>query len=167
MPPTVHEILERHGVRTRHKKINCLSHDDSNPSCSVLEDYVYCHTCGWTVDAAGLEAKLSQRDIGAVLKEWKGDTPAWRRSTLTVTPPHELRKQAWLDWVEESQKILDEVKHVLGSEEYIAAMDEATDIFDKATELHYDDGDIVVPVALPDLYKKLLDDLRAWAVKWA
>lgn len=102
---TVAEVLESHDiVVSRSGKILCPNHDDTNPSCSVKEEYVYCFTCLWSADAAGLEAKLSDRPVTMVLSSWYEGKPM-PRAERAKRPP-ELRHEIWLDWVEWSDQVL-------------------------------------------------------------
>lgn len=106
MEHTVADVLEAHDIIVnRSHKILCPNHDDTNPSCVVHEDYVYCFTCQWSADAAGLEAKLTNRDVAAVLTEWGGGRIA-PRPTERAKRPHELRHEMWLDWVDKSFLIM-------------------------------------------------------------
>ena len=113
---TVEQVLDAHGITPkRGGMIHCPAHDDSNPSCKASEEYVYCFTCGWSADAAGLEAKLTDRPVGDVLREWNDGNSAQYQSKLRKRSARELKAEKYLDWVFLSQAEIESVRaHIAG-----------------------------------------------------
>lgn len=126
---TVEQVLIDHDVEVKRGYMLCPSHDDSRPSCKVNEDYVYCFTCQYNADAAGLEAALSGRTVEAVLASWSDGT--YTPSTVTKIPRHKQRLRLYSQWVRRSHDKMKDVLHNLPAYYHEAAKDQLWDIFDE------------------------------------
>lgn len=132
----IEQVLDKHGIQpNRSKNIECPSptHEDNNPSCRVNEDYVYCFGCGFNADAAGLEAALSNREVGTVLRDWSSALQPWQTSTPSkpTVPKHKQRLRLYSAWVVLSQDKIQEVLDVLPDHLHEAALDQAWPILDE------------------------------------
>lgn len=69
------EVLERHGIPTRRRMARCPFHEDHEPSLSCFKgkdgrERWKCHGCNISGDAIDLEARLSKRTAGDVIREY-------------------------------------------------------------------------------------------------
>ena len=148
----------------RNGYILCPNHDDQHPSCKVNEDFVYCFTCGWSADAAGLEAKLTNREVGDVLRQWSGNQAAWKKpSKITPrVPKYKQRLTMFGDWVAWSQQKVDEVTHHLPAYYHECAKEQVWDIYDTVLEAWKD----AVPYELEQLILWSRRQVESWASHW-
>lgn len=170
---TIAQVLEAHGIPMRNKQINCPVHEDNTPSCSVNRPddetgFVHCFTCQWSADAAGLEAALSGRQVGEVLAEWSGGRVS--RSTVRRTPPHVMRQEIWLEWVDLSQRYIEEMRQIESDPDLRdVALDQVQGMFDEFNDaLRPRDPEQAPPPAkvrawLPVAERKL----QRWLDRWA
>lgn len=140
---TVEQILDQHNVEVKRNVMECPApgHDDNRPSCRVNEDYVYCFSCGWNADAAGLEAVLSQRPIEEVLREWSSGKAAWQTQSKTTSPrvnKHKHRLSMYSGWNKRSQSKMNHVLRNLPSWYHEAAKEQLWDIFDAVMKVWKD-----------------------------
>lgn len=162
---TLEEVLEAHGVETdRNGYMVCLNHDDAHPSAKVNEEYVYCFTCGWSADAAGVEARLTARPVGEVLASWRGSKPAWRQTGTKVdtTPKWKVRRTLFTDWVADSHEILRDTLHYLPSWFHETAKEQFFVILDDIV-IEYKDK---APYDIQKMIRHSLSELRKWADYW-
>ena len=69
------DVLNHHGFRVRGRMARCPFHDDRDPSLSLFrgrdgKQRWKCHACNIYGDALDLEAMLSKRSVGEVLRTW-------------------------------------------------------------------------------------------------
>lgn len=68
-------VLERHGARVRGRAVFCPLHpNERTPAGSLYtsgeRSRFHCHGCDFDGDAIDLEAALTERSIGDVIREW-------------------------------------------------------------------------------------------------
>lgn len=165
---TIQQVLDAHDIHVKRGYMICPAHDDSNPSCKVSEEFVYCFTCGWTADAAGLEAKLTDTPVGDVLKAWGGDSAEYQ-SKLKKRSAREMKADKYLDWVFISQRELNSVREHISAwrmpedsqiDMFTLAQEQIVGILTKIRNWR-DDEDIT-----PYEYAKRIDQASTLLVQW-
>jgi hypothetical protein len=163
----VEQVLDKHDIEpNRSKNIECPSptHDDNDPSCRVNEDYVYCFSCGFSADAAGLEAALSDRDVGEVLREWQSPRMPWEKATKVTTkvPKHKQRVRLYSTWVALSQDKIQEVIDILPEHLHQAALEQTWELLDEVMGIWKDASphELTTEIAYYEL------ELDRWADYW-
>jgi hypothetical protein len=68
------DVLKRHGVWFRGREARCPFHEDREPSFSLFRgrdgrELWRCHVCDIAGNAIHLEARLSGRSLGAVIRD--------------------------------------------------------------------------------------------------
>lgn len=162
---TVEQVLDDHNIEpNRTRNIHCPVHEDNHPSCRVYEENVYCFSCGWSADAAGLEAALSSRDVGDVLRSWSKPEASWQTPSKVTTkiPRHKQRLRLYMDWMVESQQVY---KHVLGMlppwlQE--AAAEQAWELLDQVMEI----WKTATPYELTQEIAYYERELERWRAYW-
>lgn len=168
MRQTVDQVLDRHGIIPKRGYIVCPAHDDHEPSCKVSEEFVYCFTCGWNADAAGLEAKLTDRPVADVLRAWDDGTDAGPR--LKKRSVRELKAEKYLDFVSYSQEEIDSVRDEIRDwvrinedariDFYQLALDDIESILIRIRDMR-DDEDVT-----PFQYEKHIEGATALLAQW-
>ena len=163
----VEQVLDAHSIHVnRTKRIECPSptHEDNDPSCRVNEDYVYCFSCGWSADAAGLEAALSDREVGAVLREWQKPQQPWQTTTKPTSkvPRHKQRLRLYSAWVVTSQDTIKEVLDVLPEYLHEAALEQSWELLDEIMEI----WKTATPFELTQEVAYYERELERWADYW-
>lgn len=172
MKLTVEQVLDRHNVeRNRAGYIRCPAHDDHSPSCKVSEDFVYCFTCGWNADAAGLEAQLTGRSVGAVLQDWDdGNGP---RPTIKKKSARSLKSERWIKFVVDSQEEISKtIVHIDGwrmpredqIEFWMLAVDQIGEDLNRMSKGRNDEE--ISPYQYDKLADAAMDNIRAWGRRW-
>lgn len=148
--------------------MRCLSHEDKNPSASIVrpeddDGFVYCHTCGWSVDAAGLEAAFSGRPVADVLREWaSGDR--WK-PTITRESPYRMRYRLWLEWVEMTQFYIDLMRSAEPDPDLrVVALDQLAAVFEDIARAVADDE--LAPAQLGRMLAQSEGKMQSWLHRW-
>lgn len=165
MTPTIQEVLDKHGIHpNRSKNIPCPAHDDNDPSCRINEDYVYCFSCGWNADPAGLEAQLTGQPIETILKAWSTDDPAWKKTKAQPRKAtrHEMLTEIYTYWVIVSQDKLNAVLHHLPEWLHETAKDQIMAVFDDVLEKRRDSS----PAELSTVITMAKRHVDNWADHW-
>ena len=53
------QVVELYGIDTKSGMINCIFHDDRNPSMKLYDDHYHCFSCGAHGDAVAFAAKIT------------------------------------------------------------------------------------------------------------
>ena len=56
---TMQQVAELYSIDTRRGMINCIFHDDKNPSMKLYDDHYYCFGCGAHGDAVSFVAQIT------------------------------------------------------------------------------------------------------------
>lgn len=165
---TILEVLSEHGVNVRNGSIRCPSHDDRDPSASIVhgdspDGFVFCHACQWSGDAIGLKAALEGRTPADVLRSMDRD-PTIGTTKLKPTPPWKLRRQEKIRWAIKSQPYFQAVNLALPpwvADLAIRDLDEQ--------HLYMNDqfrDEEIPPMKLRDMVDRELRRLEEWANFW-
>lgn len=163
----VEQVLDKHNIHAnRSKNIECPNpaHEDNDPSCRVNDDYVYCFSCGWSADAAGLEAALTNRDVGQVLREWQQPRQPWEtvKTAEPKVPRHKQRLRLYSKWVALSQDIIKDVLVVLPEYYHEAALEQSWELLDQIMEI----WKTATPFELTQEVAYYERELQRWADYW-
>jgi hypothetical protein len=143
----------------------CPAHADTHPSCKVSDEFVYCFSCGWNADAAGLEAKLTNRPVGDVLKEWGDGKPIEK---VKVKSAQDWRRDIWYDWINRSQELIREVRAVVPERWVDAALVDIDDLleFVWAWLRHPPEGEEMPPYRAAKFVNDAINELSLWHSRW-
>ena len=180
---TIRDVLdELYDGPIRGNYILCPSHDDQNPSCKINEggegeNFVFCFSCGWTADAAGLEAQLRGVGIEQVLAEYRqAGFSAPAKSREKVVPARSLRDQIWIDWVVWSTEVIRGLGvrlrtvygDVMGAELMVAAMMQTDEVFADVVRACRPGSldDEIAPYRVGQVVNDAKGMLTAWSEQW-
>ena len=163
---TIEQVLATHGIEiNRHGYITCPSHDDNHPSCKVNDEYVFCFTCHYNADAAGLEATLTRRNVGDVLKAWSNGEVGWQKPSTKqprAKSKHEIVMDIYITWVAHSQSVLKSVLERLPEWLHDTAKEQIWDVFDGVVGMRKQ----LSPHHFQALVDFSLVEVAAWADRW-
>lgn len=165
---TIMDVLLEHGIQPRNGQIHCPSHDDKNPSCSIVhaedpEGFAFCHSCQWSGDAVGLKAALEDRSAADVLRSLERD-PTIGQTKLKPTPVWKLRRNEKIRWAVKSQPYLNSVRLALPNWVYDLAVRDLDEQHLRMNDLFRDEE--IPPMKLRDMVDDELQRLEHWAQFW-
>lgn len=164
---TVMDVLLEHGIEPKRGSIRCPSHDDKNPSCSIIradspDGFAHCHTCGWNGDAIGLKAAIEGVSPADVLRSM--DRAPRSTATVKPTPLWKLRQNERIRWAVKSQPYFQAVRLALPNWEAELAIKETDEQHLYLNEIFRDEE--LAPMRLRDIIDTELSKLKHWASFW-